>query len=144
LFSFVGGRGHIEPLLPIARAAEEAGHSVAFVGRPSRLPAAETLGFDVLPLGSPSRSEPLHRRPLLELDVRREERDVRERFIRDAARERAPAAIALYAEWQPDVVVCDQMDFGALLRPSGSVCRMRPFSSSRPALSRAPPSSPSP
>jgi UDP:flavonoid glycosyltransferase YjiC (YdhE family) len=140
LFSFVGGRGHIEPLLPIARAAEEAGNSVAFVGRPSRLPAAETLGFDVLPLGSPGRSEPPQRRPLLKLDVRREERDVRERFIRDAARERAPSAIALYAEWQPDVVVCDQMDFGGLVAaerlglPYATVLVLAAGSLARPAV----------
>jgi UDP:flavonoid glycosyltransferase YjiC (YdhE family) len=140
LFSFVGGRGHIEPLLPIARSAEEAGDSVAFVGRPSRLPAVETLGFDVVPLGAPSRSEPPQRRPLLELDVRREERDVRERFIRDAARERAPAALALYAEWQPDVVVCDQMDFGGLVAaerlglPYATVLVLAAGSLARPAV----------
>jgi UDP:flavonoid glycosyltransferase YjiC (YdhE family) len=140
LFSFVGGRGHVEPLLPIARAAEEAGHSVAFAGRPSRLTAVETLGFDVLPLGSPGRNEPPERRPLLELDVRREERDVRERFIRAAARERAPAALALYADWQPDVVVCDQMDFGGLVAaerlglPYATVLVLAAGSLARPAV----------
>jgi UDP:flavonoid glycosyltransferase YjiC (YdhE family) len=112
LFSFVGGRGHLEPLVPLARAAEAAGHTVAFAARPSRLPVVEALGFELLPLGAPSEPRPPRRLPLLELDARREERDVRERFIREGARERAPAALTLYADWRPDVVVCDQMDFG--------------------------------
>jgi UDP:flavonoid glycosyltransferase YjiC (YdhE family) len=115
LFSFAGGRGHVEPLVPIARAAETAGHTVAFAGRHSRLPVVEALGFDFFPLGSPSDGAPPKRIPLQELDAEREERDVRERFIREGARERAPAAIAFYADWQPDVVVCDQMDFGGLV-----------------------------
>ena len=115
LFSFVGGRGHVEPLLPIARAAEAAGHTVAFAGRHSRLAVIEALGFDFFPLGAPGDNKPPQRLPLLELDPEREEHDVRERFIRDAARERAPAAVALYADWRPDVVACDQMDFGGLI-----------------------------
>ena len=38
LFAFTGGRGHAEPLVPLARAAEAAGHTVAFGGRASILP----------------------------------------------------------------------------------------------------------
>ena len=33
LFTFAGGSGHFEPLVPIARAAGAAGHSVAFAGQ---------------------------------------------------------------------------------------------------------------
>ena len=33
LFTFTGGRGHLEPLLPLAEAARAAGHTVAFGGR---------------------------------------------------------------------------------------------------------------
>jgi len=35
LFTFVGGHGHFEPLVRIARAAEAAGHTVAFGCGPS-------------------------------------------------------------------------------------------------------------
>ncbi len=35
LFSFVGGPGHFNPLIAIARAAQIAGHGVAVTGRPS-------------------------------------------------------------------------------------------------------------
>ena len=33
LFTFAGGIGHLEPLVPLASAAAAAGHSVAFVGQ---------------------------------------------------------------------------------------------------------------
>jgi UDP:flavonoid glycosyltransferase YjiC (YdhE family) len=33
LFGFAGGSGHLEPLVPLARAAREAGHVDAFAGR---------------------------------------------------------------------------------------------------------------
>jgi UDP:flavonoid glycosyltransferase YjiC (YdhE family) len=32
LFTFIGGAGHFEPRIPIARAAEAAGHTVAVAG----------------------------------------------------------------------------------------------------------------
>jgi UDP:flavonoid glycosyltransferase YjiC (YdhE family) len=45
LFAFVGGSRHCEPLVPIARAAETAGHTAAFTCRPSMVPVVETIGF---------------------------------------------------------------------------------------------------
>jgi UDP:flavonoid glycosyltransferase YjiC (YdhE family) len=45
LFTFDGNRGHLDPLIPIARAAMAAGHAVAFAGRPWMVPKVELLGF---------------------------------------------------------------------------------------------------
>ena len=45
IFTFAGGQGHLDPLVPIARAAAAAGHSVAFAGRPWMVPKVEALGF---------------------------------------------------------------------------------------------------
>ena len=115
LFSFVGGRGHLEPLLPVALAARSAGHTVAVAGGHTPLEIAATLGFDILPLGSPPTDTPPRRLPLQELDAEREERDLRERFIRRAARERVPAMLELCATWRPDLVVCDETDFGGIV-----------------------------
>jgi hypothetical protein len=39
LFTFAGGTGHFLPLVPLARAAEQAGHRVAFGGQPGMLSA---------------------------------------------------------------------------------------------------------
>src|SRR5205823_9678306 len=46
LFAFAGGSGHLEPLVPIARAAKAAGHSVAFAGRPWMVPRLTNSGFE--------------------------------------------------------------------------------------------------
>jgi len=48
LFAFAGGSGHLEPLVPIARAAKAAGHSVAFAGRPWAQPPVSAGGSDPL------------------------------------------------------------------------------------------------
>jgi UDP:flavonoid glycosyltransferase YjiC (YdhE family) len=114
LFTFTGGRGHVEPLVPIARAAGAAGHTVAFAGRPSILPAVEALGFGVFPTES-ARDEPPKRIPLRELDPEREERDFRDGFADRIARDRAGRVLALCGDWQPDVVVCEETDFGGMV-----------------------------
>jgi hypothetical protein len=46
LFTFAGGSGHLNPLIPIARAAESAGHTAAFVGRPWMVPRGADQPFN--------------------------------------------------------------------------------------------------
>jgi UDP:flavonoid glycosyltransferase YjiC (YdhE family) len=114
LFTFAGGSGHFEPLVPIARAAEGAGHTVAFVGRPWMTPQIEALGFAAFAAGSDVGLTP-HRIPLAAIDVEREMRDVGEGFGRRIARERAAEVLALCAAWQPDLLVCEELDFGPMI-----------------------------
>jgi UDP:flavonoid glycosyltransferase YjiC (YdhE family) len=109
LFSFTGGTGHAEPLLPLARAAAAAGHTVALTGRRSAVGPDFELAF--FPTGT---ERPPRRIPMRELDREREQREFRG-FAGPRARERADEVQALCAEWRPDVVVCDETDFGALL-----------------------------
>jgi UDP:flavonoid glycosyltransferase YjiC (YdhE family) len=112
LFSFAGGSGHAEPLVPLARAAEVAGHTVAFAGKPVILPALAALGFGAFPTGP---DDLPRRRPLVEVDTGREDRVLRDGFAGRIARARATDVLALCAEWRPDVVVCDETDFGAMV-----------------------------
>lgn len=114
LFTFVGGNGHFEPLLPIAHAAMAAGHTVAFASGPGMVSTVKAQGFTGFPIG-PGGGSPPKRLPLLEVNAAREERDLRERFARQAAGIRAPGILALCAEWQPDLIVCDEIDFGAMV-----------------------------
>lgn len=115
LFTFAGGSGHFDPLVPIARAAAVAGHTVAFAGQPAMIPAIEAAGFTAIATaGDTLRSTP-ERLPLLKLDLEREDRDLREGFATRLARTRAAAILALCAEWQPDLLVCDEIDFGAMV-----------------------------
>jgi UDP:flavonoid glycosyltransferase YjiC (YdhE family) len=115
LFTFVGGSGHFQPLVPIARASVEAGHSVAFTGQKVMLAVIEAAGFTAFDTGGTTLSDTPKRLPLLKIDLDREDRALRESFARRLARERADAILALCADWQPDLVVCDEIDFGAMV-----------------------------
>lgn len=114
LFTFVGGRGHFEPLTPIVRAAVAAGHTVALGCAPAMRRMVRAEGFETLAVGSAA-GRPRRRLPLLAPDRAREERDLRERFVNRTARARVPLVAALCKEWRPDLVVCDETDFGTLV-----------------------------
>jgi len=119
LFAFVGGQGHFLPLVPLARAALAAGHTVAFSSGSSMVDAVAAAGFDVdatVPRDRPSAPpEPATRMPLLPVDMTREERDLRERFVLDGARSRVAGVLERAATWRPDVIVCDEVDFGSTI-----------------------------
>jgi len=114
LFSFVGGNGHFRPMVSVARAAVAAGHVVACTGAPSMVATIEAAGFAAFPSG-PDIGASAERRPLLPLDRDREQHDVREGFARRTAPLRATDVLALCEQWRPDVLVCDEMDFGAMI-----------------------------
>jgi UDP:flavonoid glycosyltransferase YjiC (YdhE family) len=114
LFSFVGGTGHYEPLAPIARAAAAAGHTVTFACRPSMVGIVERDGFVAFASG-PDVEDLEAIAPLAEPDRVREERVLRDGFARWTARRRAADIGALCAQLAPDVVVCDEVDFGAVM-----------------------------
>ena len=116
LFTFAGGIGHFIPLVAIARAAEAAGHVVAFGSQRALLPVVRQAGFTaVFDTGGVTFQDDAQRFPLLRLDMNREYRAVRDGYAGRIARERAPAIIERSAEWKPDVLVCDEMDFGGVI-----------------------------
>ena len=97
LFTFAGGNGHFEPLIPIARAARQAGHDVVFAGQPAMVGAVEAAGFAMVATGGATLGSAAKRLPLLKLDLEREDRDLPDGFARRLARERAAAILALCA-----------------------------------------------
>lgn len=111
LFTFAGGSGHLEPLLPFAEAALGAGHTVAFAGRSSAIEALPGRGFTTFPEASPPR--PVEITPLLEVDMEREERDLRDGFAERIARAHARRVLELVGDWSPDLIVRDEVDFGS-------------------------------
>ncbi|MGZ4759773.1 MAG: glycosyltransferase [Acidimicrobiales bacterium] len=114
LFTFVGGSGHYQPLVPIARAAVAAGHTVTFACRPSM--AGLVLGDGFAACGSgPDVDELTAIAPLMAPDLEHEERVLRDGFARRTALERARAVFDLAIEMRPDAVVCDEVDFGAMI-----------------------------
>ncbi|MDQ3067150.1 MAG: glycosyltransferase [Actinomycetota bacterium] len=114
LFAFAGGPGHGEPLVPVAAAAAQAGHDVLFAGRPSALESLAARGFRVHVTEEP-RTAPRARKPLLPVDLERERRDFEQGFAGRGARAKAPRLVELFGTWRPDVVVCDESDFGSMI-----------------------------
>jgi UDP:flavonoid glycosyltransferase YjiC (YdhE family) len=114
LLTFAGGRGHLEPLIALARAAEAARHTVAFVGRPWMRPQVEAAGFTAFVAGSDVGLTP-ERLLLPDADLEQDMRDVGRGFARRVASGRAADLSPLYVEWRPDVVVCEEFDFGAMV-----------------------------
>ncbi len=114
LFTFIGGNGHFVPLIPVAHAAEAAGHTVAMGCGPSMVATVQAAGFNVFPMGQGASSPP-ERLPLRPLDAAREDEEFREGFARRGAQARVPLTLALCQEWKPDVLVCDEADFGGMV-----------------------------
>jgi UDP:flavonoid glycosyltransferase YjiC (YdhE family) len=115
LFTFAGGSGHADPLVPIARALRAAGHTVAFAGRRSAAAVVEAHGFSLFaePTGTPDGPPTIS--PLLELDMEREYRVLRDGYADRTARVRADRLLELSAGLDPDLIVCDEVDFGSMI-----------------------------
>jgi UDP:flavonoid glycosyltransferase YjiC (YdhE family) len=119
LFTFAGGTGHFLPLAPFARAAERAAHIVAFGAQPGMIATVEEAGFSAFDTGGRTLLEMTERMPLLEYDLTREHRAIRDGFAGRTARERATRVRQVCESWHPDVIVCEEMDFGALVAAEG-------------------------
>jgi UDP:flavonoid glycosyltransferase YjiC (YdhE family) len=110
LFTFAGGEGHLQPLLPVARAAAARGHEVVVSGAASIAAAAAALEF--VASGPDVRPQRLELAPY---DLERELRVVREAYAGRFARARAADLLALLEARRPDAVVRDEFDVGAAI-----------------------------
>ena len=75
----------------------------------------EEEGFTAFDAGGASLLAPGVRRPLLLPDAREEDRAARIVKGAERDRERASAVLVLWDAWQPDIVVCDEADFGVVV-----------------------------
>ncbi len=110
LFAAAGGHGHLQPLLPLAERAARTGHEVLVTGAASlgghvtaRGLAFAATGPDLVSIAA----------PLTVHDVNDERRIVASYFVARLGRARARHVLDLCSSWQPDVVVRDEVDFGA-------------------------------
>ena len=113
LASFVGGWGHAEPLLGVARLAAKRGHSVTFAGQAAVLPRVAALDFRTYTVGPDTLSST--RRPLVRIDRERERTVVRDHFVGEFGQLRAGLLGRLIATERTDLVLCDEMDAGAIV-----------------------------
>ena len=118
LFTFIGGSGHFRPLIPFARAAQALGHAVAVAGSGRRQAEIAAAGFTAFATsepgpgtGSAGRAEAA----LVPPDLQAEERQLREGFAGTAARRHAARVSGLAREWRADLIVRDEVDFGAAI-----------------------------
>lgn len=117
LLSFVGGLGHLAPLLPIARAARDAGHEVAVAGSGGLVAGIEDLGFTAY-----ATSEARHhagvdqeRGPLEVMDARATEIEFAANFADRGARRMAAAMPDVVRDFGPDLVLRDETDLGTTI-----------------------------
>jgi UDP:flavonoid glycosyltransferase YjiC (YdhE family) len=130
LFTFIGGSGHFRPLIPLARAAQAAGHAVAVAGASSRqaeIAAAGFTGFATRPSPPSPPSPPTpptpngqpqpvgDRNSLERPDPQREQLWLAEGFARRGARRHVTSITEIAREFRPDVLVRDEVDFGTAI-----------------------------
>jgi hypothetical protein len=75
----------------------------------------DAAGFTALAIAGTTLREAPGRTALLDLDAEREDRAVRDGFAGRIARQRAAGLLSLCGDWCPDLLVCDEMDFGAMV-----------------------------
>jgi UDP:flavonoid glycosyltransferase YjiC (YdhE family) len=112
LVSFVGGRGHLDPLLPLADAASAQRHDVCVAGRPSMERVVLDAGHRFVAVG-PDVSVPAAILPLAAPDPEHEQRVLRDGFAGRTARARATELLGVWERDRPDLLIADEFDFGA-------------------------------
>lgn len=110
LFAAAGGHGHLQPLVPPARRASRDGHEVLVTAAASLGRHVVARGFAFAPTGPDLR--PVHA-PLVVHDIEDERRTVARHVVTRLGHDRASAVLSLCRSWRPDVVVRDEVDFGA-------------------------------
>jgi UDP:flavonoid glycosyltransferase YjiC (YdhE family) len=113
LASFVGGWGHAEPLLAVAALAVERGHAVTFAGQAAVVGRLAARGHATTVVGPDTLSSA--RRPLVPVDREMERAVARDHFVGEFGAQRAEHLGRLIAADRPAVVVCDEMDAGAVV-----------------------------
>jgi len=117
LFSFIGGTGHFMPLVPLARAAERAGHTVAVAGAGGQVPVVSAAGFTPYATSDPPAAGPLSRGDgPPEVSGRVEaELEFAENFASKGAMRHASVLPGIMEDFGPDLVVRDEADLGVVI-----------------------------
>jgi UDP:flavonoid glycosyltransferase YjiC (YdhE family) len=118
LFTTTPGSGHWHPLVPFAEALEQAGHEVAFATSPAACAAIRALGFRCFLAGADDTAT--------EAQAQRERLAVlsgtdgaawawQNLFAGIWAERRLPDLLAVCAEWQPAVLVRENLEFAGCI-----------------------------
>jgi UDP:flavonoid glycosyltransferase YjiC (YdhE family) len=114
LFTTTSGRGHFQPMLPLARALAHAGHEVLWAGAERVCGALRQNGFDAVPAGifelvpSPLRDPPPEIAGLPPAE--RPDHLFALVFGPLRARPMLTDLMAIVDRWRPDLLVCEQAE----------------------------------
>lgn len=114
LFTCTPGLGHFHPLVPIARAAAQAGHDVAFATSASFAPMVERSGFRAFAAGmagTPADAFP----ELRGLSGRDATAFMRARVRPAQAATMASDLLGIVDEWRPELLVREKAEFGGYI-----------------------------
>lgn len=115
LFTFAGGQGHLNPMLPLASLLGEAGHQVAVAGQDSVVENMTSFG-SVFPY--PSANHVLDDQTtgvLVQPDLNHEFGVIGDYFVSRLGHTNAQRVGEIIQQWRPRLLVCDEMDFGAMV-----------------------------
>jgi MGT family glycosyltransferase len=113
LFSSHPLDGHLNSLVPLARAAGEAGHSVAFAVPPAFCDTVARIGFAAIPCGPTWADEPIASVYAKAIELEDTAFFLSELYAGVAARSFAPPLLDIIADWRPDAIVSDPTEFGS-------------------------------
>lgn len=116
LLSFAGGAGHLNPCLPLVRALQTVGWTVGIGGRRDVMDGA--AGFDAyFPYSASSSTDETTATTgtLARPDLDHEFQVIGTYFASTLAHRHAEQVREIIDLWQPDLLVCDDMDFGAMI-----------------------------
>ncbi len=136
LISSTSGSGHLNPLLPYAKALTAGGHEVAVAVRQVAAARLAEAGIAHLPVGEPT-DEDLQAlyRPLDAATEAQAVRTAGAAFFDGLARAALPDLQRHVADWRPDLVLRESAEFGGIVAAPPQGCP-RPASACMAALSR--------
>lgn len=120
LFSSTPGYGHLHPLMPLARALQQAGHAVAFATHADLRPLMEGAGFTFFPVGGDLGTDPEYQQikaqlATMPLNLATEVFAYPRLFCGVAARRRTPDLVTIAQRWQPEMVIREAGEYAAVI-----------------------------
>ena len=120
LFSTTTGYGHFHPLVPLARALQQAGHEVAFAAGPPMQPLVEASGFTFFPAGAERETDPEYHQFKAHMQTMPGGLDAEMLiyswlFCGIAPRLKTPDLVEIGRSWQPDLFIREAAEYGAVI-----------------------------
>ncbi|ABX04529.1 MAG TPA: glycosyltransferase [Herpetosiphon sp.] len=118
LFTTNPGVGHLNPMLPLAHALQQAGHSLAFASAAAFGPTIEAHGFRCFAAGLDWLQSQLEHYFPETSTMSLEELSawfISDLFADLAAQYMVPDLLAICHEWQPDLIVRNDFEFGGYI-----------------------------